>query len=174
MKKPIVLVLLFLVGVCFAQAQEKEGRLKDPKAGISVNLSTFNISGLETTGIITTGNSFSLPINVGKRLRLEPEAAGLIHRESFYYYPRRDVYLSFGMGIFLRNGKEDISILYGIRAGGISYDGDLGLYISPAVGAEYFLSKRFSLGGEIQISNTIIGRIQTIAIQTPVSLTFYF
>ncbi len=174
MKNRITIILISLLAVNFAKAQEKQDQMNDPKVGIAVNLSTFSVSGLETSGMITTGNTVSFPLNLGKKIRLEPELSGLIHSENFEYNSNNEMYVSFGLGMFLRYRHEEINVLYGIRAGGMNIDGDMGIYLTPAVGAEYYLSERLSLRGEIQINNIMIGRIRTTAIQTPVSLIFFF
>jgi hypothetical protein len=173
MKKLITIILVSLLTVTLAHAQEKQDQMNDPRVGIAVNLSTFSVSGLETSGMITTGNTVSLPLNLGKKFRLEPELSALIHTEDFEFNSRNEKYISFGLGMFLRNRNEEINVLYGIRAGGMNIDGDMGIYITPAIGAEYYLSGRFCLRGEFQVNNMIIGRIRTTAIQTPVSLIFF-
>lgn len=174
MKKLILITLIIITTTTLSAAQDISKQTKEPAAGIAVNISTFNFFGMESSGIIVAGNSISVPLNIGKSFRIEPELAMLFHHEDYIYSSGYDTYIFAGLGIFLKKRMENISFLYGARIGMMNIVDDKGVYITPAIGAEYHISRRFSIGGEIQINNTILGRLRTTAIQTPVSLRFYF
>lgn len=170
MKNTFITAVLFFVSSHALFSQEVEGKEKqdkNPVVGIAMNLSTFNLIEYEASGLIPPGQSVSVLFNLGNDFRMEAEIAGMLT-------PLNDeTYLFYGLGLFFKNSKDKINALYGVRIGRIEFEGETGLYFTPAIGGEYNFSRRFSLGGEIQFRTTLYGDEPTVVINAPVSLRFY-
>jgi hypothetical protein len=125
----------------------------------------------------TTLSNVYLPIVIQSMLRIEPEF-GLwrysYNMKNSIEYTENFTSFRLGCGFFVMMSKEKVSFSGGLRSGFMftsskcDYDPDLGGYddeeasktdffIGPAIGAEYFFSRHFSLGGEAQLNYIRIG-----------------
>jgi hypothetical protein len=116
------------------------------------------------------GPTIFVPINMSSRFRIEPEigigwasatntsgrtdstsvvhsgsgAFGLASKDRFTaYYGARIAYIRFGQSSTFSTGTNSFT-----------YPSANGFFVAPAIGGEYFLSDRLSLGGEVQVRYT--------------------
>jgi hypothetical protein len=161
MKKPY-LILFAIINSLYLNAQETENTSNDlRKFGIGLYAHQFELTNVQSSGNLITTPKLLLSYNIQKYLRLETNF-GL-------QTLKRDDYKSNGyhlglncLGMFQ---KEKVNFIYGIMVGydnqkieetRTSYNGDLEydienkrISLGPKIGAEYLLSRYFSVGGEI-------------------------
>lgn len=167
------LVLVFIVLISSLEAQtheEKSGSIFG--IGISFEKSYYFIYAEEVNSLpIGLGNIY-MPINLSRDFRLEPEIGIFSYGYSYIGYKRKANEFRIGIGFHFSRNYASTKILFGVRLGIIyhsikreydnpEYEDDdysaMDFYIGPTVGAEYFITKHFSLGTEAQLNYISIG-----------------
>jgi hypothetical protein len=147
-------------------ASAQQGR---PRLGIGVGISTFdfNLTTLATGFPASVPDSIYVPINLAPTFRIEPEvgAATLKQSSGSGVTSVETSVVSLGIGLFfLMPASPELDIYVGgrlvrtsfssiLKAPGSPDDKTEGadIRVSPAVGGEYSLHRRFSLGAEVQL-----------------------
>jgi hypothetical protein len=166
--------LLALALTAPAAAQSARGTA----VGLGVALNPIALGDLDTDATmlpVGLGN-FTVPIRVGSRLRLEPELGILrAHSEASgggFSGGSTATLLRYGIAAhFMMAGTDDFQPYIGPRLGFIrsstrqessgspaNEDKRTDHYLGVAIGGEYWLTSRFSLGAEVQINRVGIGR----------------
>jgi hypothetical protein len=158
------------------QAQGNEGNI-----GIGVSLIqatiTPDLGGGGTFGAVALGDIF-VPIHFGQRFKLEPwlgvfrfkekaESSGTTSDESttqwrlgtglYFRFPTSESFIPyFGprVGLLFTSFSEEDTFTGGSNKFELS---ETDFQIGVALGGEYFFSRHFSLGGEVQLNYTSIG-----------------
>lgn len=165
-------LLLFLLALLFAGSTASAQDSNNVGLGVSLSSSSI-ISGIEG-GIesILSPVSFYVPISLSG-FRIEPEVGLFRTDESDDTGSYTQTVLQIGTGIFLTRQHEQTLYYFGGRVGALLSSSDYefsgegysgasersrtDLYVAPALGAEYLLSDRFSLGGEAQLMYYLVG-----------------
>lgn len=152
----LILIMIFLMAPVLLNAKEKKCRV-----GIGVSLGK-EYMWFGSSNVFPT---FYVPIDISSKFRLEPEIGFNLYSESFGIWDEPSSIIYLGCGIFAMSQKEKVNIYYGARTGLIftSYNWNgsrTDFYVGPVTGGEYFLTKNFSLGGEIQVSYIFISLIR--------------
>lgn len=156
MKKYIAILALFVLcqGILYAQ--------ETPQFGIGIDLQSFTPDTKQFFFPIVINPNFAMEPEIGYYTNTrvsDPKPSGSVKSTS----KETDSYI--GTGIFYRNYGESFGSYYGARLGFLSLETTFkaessgtsevkstrnGNYIAPTMGAEYFFSKNFSIGGELQ------------------------
>ena len=146
MKKGIIWIFPVILTIIISNVQDIYCQNDVSNSGkVGIGISLFNlIDFFYTTEEIAYKNSIYVPITLSKRFRIEPEIGVL--------YTRPDVLYSLGLGVFGLSCTSDITWYYGMRIG--TWNAHF-IQIAPSLGGEYYLSKRFSLGAEVQLMGLI-------------------
>ena len=174
MKKTLlVMVLIILISVLTGYSQTTETNSQS-RIGIGMTITDVKdlLYSIMDLGSLTP--TFFVPIQFSPNFRIEPEV-GL-----FKYSQERDEENSksetsanifqLGVGICPMVHYNNFDLYYGARAGYLkvtstdeyttsnytqkSEETGSGYYIAPVLGGEYYFSKLFSVGGEVQIKYT--------------------
>ena len=115
-------------------------------------------------GTALNTNLYYFPIKISDNLRIEPEYQNYKSKNDRYF--EKNEYLDFeiGTGIFYTDIENKVLIYYGIRLGyrynlekhTTSEYSDKSYIFGPAIGGEYFLIDRFSLGVELKYGYGIV------------------
>ncbi|MBN2031425.1 hypothetical protein JW824_14420 [bacterium] len=164
MKKIFIFSLLFLFSYGGLQSQEAPSRI-----GIGLSLSEVRRRYFYIDEDEITHNIF-IPINIGKSFRFEPQLGFDSYSEEDEYDKSCISYLQLGIGIFPILWRNKTILYFGGRLcflfSSYTYtykyygdtkwrtnkESDFGfLFVAPAIGGEYFVCEKLSLGGEIQL-----------------------
>lgn len=153
-------VIFFNTGLHAQDNTEKEHN----KVGLGVSLFNMQDLYLLADGISYWGTVY-IPISVSDKFRFEPDFG-------FRQDELGEFLWNLGLGFFSIKEKEDLNYYYGIRTE--IYHTEY-LYVGPTVGAEYFLSKQFSLSAEAQLrGNFYYTDLFGLNTNTSVMIKFYF
>ena len=163
----ILLSFVFLIAATSVQSQSTDHKRK---YGFGLTLS--EVSKLNTTidSRLPT-QTILIPIRLTNKIRIEPEIGFLqFKRESSDENSKSQLterIKQLGVGICQLTSQNSFEFYYGARFGYISYsskdeyvsgnfidrdeESGSGFYISPVLGGEYYFSKHFSVGGEVQL-----------------------
>ncbi|OQX95237.1 hypothetical protein B6I21_06470 [candidate division KSB1 bacterium 4572_119] len=167
MKKILTILLISICVFAFTSntmAQTNQVA-KKPKIGIGVSISDIkDIYQLFSSG--PTAPQIFFPVKFSSSFMIEPGFGYFQVKEEGGSSESTTSIYSFGIGLFPMNHNGSLTYYYGIRlgltGGSSKYEyssGDYtdeekstisGYFAAPAVGAEYFFSEHFSLGGEAQ------------------------
>lgn len=171
MKKTIFIllfVLTFFAASILLQGQEKRSRI-----GIGISMGKEITSSNGSVLTLFDFPSIYVPIIISSKFRLEPGIGFYRYSDSGTDWEESTTILSLSFGIFVVTRKDKVDIYYGVRNGLIciwDYDrydwngteryerSKTDYYFGPAMGGEYFFSKHFSLGGEVQLNYVFIGQ----------------
>lgn len=174
-------VLLGLFAVLAAEpAYAQQG---SHRVGIGAALGNVYDVLVQTEVDAVTAPVIFIPVQVTDGFRLEPEI-GVFH-SSVKEVPsgagddeasvNSVTGVEIGVGVFPQTQQQDFRLYYGVRIGYariVQEDplfGDTrtltlnGFFVAPAVGGEYLLSDRFSLGAEVQLRHTSVGGENVVA-----------
>lgn len=131
------------------------------RIGASSNSVTNVVSNLDISGFSDV--TFLVPVDINGVVRIEPELG--IARISYSFdnidSETSGTQYTAGLGVFALMPQGDVTMTFGARAGMTSYTESLDtdtddseqsvrrISVGPAVGAEYYLSDRFSIGAEV-------------------------
>ncbi len=158
-------------GLALARPAAAEDR---PRLGVGIGLETFdfNLAMYENSFPAAVPASIYLPLNLGPALRLEPQVGVASFRQNAGANPSiGTTAVSVGVGAFwrlplspaldLQLGGRFIRTWYTARStpvsGGVETVDGADLRIVPALGGEYALHPRFSLGAEAQLQLIVFG-----------------
>ncbi len=146
-----------------------------PRVGLGVSISDageLNVVGGPTAATSVITPTILVPINLSSRFRVEPEVGyfqnSYTSTSGVVSQTTTDTSARFGAGAFLLTSAQRFTLSYGVRAAylrnsqsfaGASSSANSsttvpGFLVAPAIGGEYFLSDRLSLGGEVQLRFT--------------------
>src|SRR5229473_1026290 len=146
-----------------------------PRVGLGVSISDageLNVVGGPTTATSVITPTILVPIHLSSRFRVEPEVGyfqnSYTSTSGVVSQTTTDTSARFGAGAFLLTSAQRFTLSYGVRAAylrnsqsfaGASSSANSsttvpGFLVAPAIGGEYFLSDRLSLGGEVQLRFT--------------------
>lgn len=154
-----VVFLIVINGFTNVFGQNESGNNR--KFGIGVSLFSLNDAINSSNGGFAS--SIYFPINVSDQFRLEPEIALFSSKYTDFH--------NIGLGFFKLENSKELLLKYGARVGVMSNDM---FHISPTLGAEYFLSPRFSLGAEAQLRILFVKSETAVYTTTSASFRFYF
>ena len=164
--RSLVLIWIVVLGIDVAHAQSPARRV-----GVGVAISNAHdllaAAATRTTEDSPAAPAIFVPIQLTNRLRLEPEIGIFRHsHEAPIDYSVNSV--AAGIGILPQLVAQDFRLYYGVRVGYVRTKERVnetsstrtqvvdGFFIAPAVGGEYMLSDRFSLGAEAQFRHTSV------------------
>lgn len=170
MKRSIFILLLvtLLLASYQLQAQDRKSLI-----GIGISMGKEIISSNGSVLTLFDFPSIYVPIIISSKFRLEPGIGFYRYSGSGTNWEESTTILSLSFGIFAVTRKDKVDIYYGVRNGLIcTWDYDrydwngveryerskTDYYVGPAMGGEYFFSKHFSLGGEVQLNYVFIGQ----------------
>jgi hypothetical protein len=161
--KKLFISLIFMLSFQFWNAQVSgQNTTNLPKIGIGITI--LNISDIISGGYINNlGNTICIPVNVTDKFRFEPEIG--------FVSVAGNSYSSFGVGFFGMKNSTDLLLKYGIRAG---LNSESYYTLAPTLGGEYFLSRQFSLGAEVQLKMVTFNSETLWMTSTLASIRFYF
>ncbi len=134
------LLLSFMLLAAFVIVQRAQGQEKDEQFGkIGLGMAFLSVSDFSFYNEYNGGNLIYVPINIKEKYRIEPEVAIIFNSN--------DKQISLGTGLFKLKRNNNLLLHYGVRLG---YWSSGAIYFTPAIGGEYFISKRFSIGAEQQ------------------------
>ena len=138
------------------------------KIGIGVSISPLSSLALTDGGVTVPGGAFAfyVPINIGENFKVEPELGFFRYKASQGDNESTDTQWRFGTGLFyVFSERESLRPYVGPRLGIVSTsekfndesDTQTDFFVGLALGAEYYFSSHFTLGGEFQFSYVNIG-----------------
>jgi hypothetical protein len=183
------LLLIFPFSSIFGQ-EEEEKTLELKKFGMGLHIEQFRLVDISTDITTAPANKLVFTINASQKFRIEPEIG-------FMYYStsgsdQGDLSLSIGSGIYGMFQKWKTNFYWGLKLEyaymesensdyyGGSYKSIMSrLSAGPALGAEYFLGKHFSVGGELGLIYMNLNRRggserNRLSTETGLLLRFYF
>lgn len=146
-----------------------------PRVGVGVGLGTFdfNVSALANGFPAAVPDSIYVPIALGPTFRIEPQIGVATLNQDTGYNPSVETsVVSIGLGAFwLIPASDQLDVYVGGRVVRTSYSSKLkfdpprgtettdgaDMRIIPAVGGEFSLHPRFSLGAEVQLQLVSFG-----------------
>ena len=174
MFRTLCTTLLALTALASAGAAQSTD---DGRIGFGVALNPIAVADFDSeVGVLPIGlGNFTVPIHVGERLRLEPELG--IFRVSAeasatgFSSTYNQTVLRYGLGLHVFFGEDgDFKPYVGPRIGFVRHTTEEGSggstdfetkrtdsYVGIALGGEYWLASRFSLGAEVQLNRVGIG-----------------
>jgi hypothetical protein len=108
-------------------------------------------------------NSIYLTMDMKDNFRLEPTIGFALSKGLKKYI--------IGVGLFKQKPISNFSLLYGLRIG---FGNDKLYFVAPAIGGEYFIIKKFSIGSEIQLRGSIHRGEFTLLTNSSLLVRFYF
>ncbi len=161
----ILISFFFFTNTSFAQPDESS--LELPVFGIGLHAEQYKISDALDNFYSAYTSTVLLPINLTQHFRLEPELGLLWMNDKDNDY--NTLGFSGGLGVFGMFQREKLNIYIGGRfmfdrariEGSYIINNEsatekyTAIKIGPAFGFEYFLSKNFSIGGEIGLRYSI-------------------
>jgi hypothetical protein len=163
-------IVVSLLGLLIAPTAFAQDRAR---AGLGVSISDFSESvrlGSSTSTPLSITPTIFVPINISSRFRVEPEVGfGWGETVNAANRTQSNSVLHVGSGVFAVTPKDRFAVYYGARvayvrytqssvgtsgSNSFTYPTATGFFVAPAVGGEYFLSDRLSLGGEVQVRYT--------------------
>lgn len=187
MRKTAVVVVLVAILLCGTTALQAQG--SNMGIGLVIfDRGIFNIVGqlasgldnMDISGFMPPSNIY-VPIAMGN-LRLEPEfgffRSSNSEKDEFGKESSSTTAMRIGSGLFLVSPVSDkVAIYYGGRIGIVRYSenseydpktgktieskgSSTNLFLGPCIGGEYFITERFSFGGEAQFFYTKLGEFK--------------
>jgi len=166
--KKVSFILLFMVSF-FLMSNLIHAQKKEDRIGIGVSIGK-EITFEEGTFTLLDFPSFYVTLIGFSYFRVEPEIGYYRYSSSDENLKSSHEILSVGCGFFYAIRKEKVDVYFGMRLGVIQTSSyfkspldewdrsKIDFYIGPALGGEYLFTKRFSLGGEIQLNFISIGQ----------------
>lgn len=147
-------LLILLLGVApYCNSQDSEPIIELPKIGFGLNFNPLSLMDYYSTDF--SPSKLLIAYNPTSFLRLEPEIGYMSIKDD----NSKESFLAYGAGIFFMGQKGKTNIYGGPRiefavdkyTNGSNTSKDGRLIIAPSFGAEYFLGKHFSFGGEFAL-----------------------
>ncbi len=177
----LLTIILLILTPGIIQANNGGNSIEIKSFGVGLHMQQFTLSDISSE-VMVPANKLLLLYSTNL-FRVEPEFAFF----NYKYKESKSRGLFFGLGLFGMYQIEQTNIYYGVRTGfsfismdDVYYDDDMTRFeIGPAVGAEYFFSNYFSIGGEISIRYSSIDSGMSenetmMATNTGLLLRFYF
>jgi len=151
-------VIILNTGLYAQDKVEKHG-----KVGLGVSL--FSMQDLSLlVNDVSYWSTIYVPISLSDKYRLEPDF-GFVKDDGGEFL------WNMGLSFFFIKEKEKMNYYYGVRTG--LYNTEY-LFVGPAIGAEYFLYKQFSISAEAQLRGNLLGDGFSLGTSTSVMIRFYF
>jgi hypothetical protein len=165
MKNAGILCMVCSLIVITAGIDNLNGQSDSPEYGkFGIGISSANLLDLLITSeYLMYSSSVYLPIGVTEKIRLEPEIGFAITRDERLY--------TLGLGLLGMTRFERSAGYAGLRAG--TWNAEIH-HVSLVLGCEYFLSERFSLGGEVQLRSLFVDRDLIVLTNSMLLIRFYF
>lgn len=164
MMKKTFLILFAIINSLYLNAQETENTSNDfRKFGIGLYTHQFKLADVQSPGNLISAPKLLLSYNIQKYLRLETNFGLQTLKKENY----KSIGYHLGLNCLGMFQKEKVNFLYGIMVGydnqnieetRTSYNGNMGydienkrISLGPKIGAEYLLSRYFSVGSDIAL-----------------------
>jgi hypothetical protein len=156
MKRVLLILLLGISPLSYCQESETSAEI--PKIGFGFNINPLNL--FDSYSLDYSPSKLLITYTPIKFLRIEPEIGYMSWKDD----NSKESFLDFGGGLFFMGQRSKINFYggpkveyainkrtYEIWSGETETDKDGRLTIAPTLGAEYFLGKHFSIGGQFAL-----------------------